>query len=93
MFDFPEGCKEEMGSGGEALGKISEPHPLLRRETPFLIIEIHLRYPGVDLGGPMGLRPSLLLNKLFDRECKNVQNSNRIASNSLKMLEIVFWRI
>ena len=48
---------------------------------------------GADLGGPKEPRPSLLLNKMFDRKCKNVQNSNKIASNSLKMLEIVFWTI
>ena len=45
---------------------------------------------GVDLGGP---RPSLLLNKIFGRKCKNVQNSNKISSNSLQMLEIVFRTI
>ena len=43
--------------------------------------------------GAKGPRPSLLLNKMFDRKCKNVQNSNKIASNSLKMLEIVFQTI
>ena len=43
--------------------------------------------------GPKGPRPSLLLNKMLDRKCKNVQNSNKIASNSLNMLEIVFWTI
>ena len=48
---------------------------------------------GADLGGPKGPRPSLLLNKMFDRKCKNVQNSNKIASNSLQMLEIVFRMI
>ena len=30
---------------------------------------------------------------MFSRECKNVQNSNKIALNSLKMLEIVFRTI
>ena len=50
-------------------------------------------YIGVDLGGPKVPQPSLLLNKMFDTECKNVQNSNKIASNSLKMLEIVFRTI
>ena len=49
--------------------------------------------PGADLGGPKGPRPSLLLNEMFDRRCKNVQNSNKIASNSLQMLEIVFRTI
>ena len=44
-------------------------------------------------GGPKGPRPSLLLNKMFDKKCKNVQNSNEIAPNSLKMLEIAFWTI
>ena len=48
---------------------------------------------GADLGGPKGPWPSLLLNKMSDRECKNVQNSNKIASNSLKMLEIVFQTV
>ena len=48
---------------------------------------------GADLGGPKGPQPFLLLNKMFDRECKNVQNSSKIVSNSLKMLEMVFWMI
>ena len=48
---------------------------------------------GADLGGPKGPRPYLLLNKMIDGKCKNVQNSNKIASNSLKMLEIVFQTI
>ena len=43
--------------------------------------------------GPKGPRSSLLLNKMFDGECKNVQKSYKIASNSLKMLEIVFRTI
>ena len=30
---------------------------------------------------------------MFDGECKNVQNSNKIASNSIKMLEIIFLMI
>ena len=44
-------------------------------------------------GGQKGPWPSLLLNKMFDRECKNVQNNKKIAPNSLKMLEIVFQTI
>ena len=65
-------------------------HDFVRVTT---LIENKAKDSGVDLGGPKGPRPSLLLNKMFDRECKNVQNSNKIASNSLKMLEIVFRTI
>ena len=43
--------------------------------------------------GSKGPRPSILLKKMFNRKCKNVQNSYKIASNSLKMLEIVFRTI
>ena len=55
--------------------------------------QICMQFSGADLGGPKGPRPSLLLNKIFDRKCRNIQNSNKIASNSLQMLKIVFRTI
>ena len=55
------------------------------------LIVIIVQSSGADLGGPNGPQPSLLLNKC--RKCKNFQNSNKIALNSFKMLEIVFWAI